>query len=115
MTDATRAFELDRLLARDAIRDVLSRYARGIDRADTALLKGCYFDDAIEEHGSSFSGRAHDYVDAAMPKVKGMGVMQHLLGNSYIDLDGEVQIDDIGEHQLSHEPGCATDCARASV
>jgi hypothetical protein len=89
MTDATRALELDRMLARDAIRDVLSRYARGIDRADAALLKGCYFDDAIEEHGSSFSGRAHDYVDAAIPKVQGMGVMQHLLGNSYIDLDGE--------------------------
>ena len=55
MTDATRALELDRMLARDAIRDVLARYARGIDRADAALLKSCYFDDAIEEHGSSFT------------------------------------------------------------
>ena len=40
MTDA-RTLELDRLHARDAIRDVLARYARGIDRADSALLKGC--------------------------------------------------------------------------
>ncbi|MGH8240516.1 MAG: nuclear transport factor 2 family protein [Steroidobacteraceae bacterium] len=81
--------ELDRMLARDAIREVLACYARGIDRADGTLLKSCYFDDAIEEHGSSFTGRAHDYVDAAIPKVRTMGVMQHLLGNSYTELDGE--------------------------
>ena len=89
MTDETRAAALDRMLARDAIREVLARYARAIDRADSALLKSCYFDDAIEEHGSSFTGRAHDYVDAAIPKVRNMGVMQHLLGNTHIDLDDE--------------------------
>jgi hypothetical protein len=89
MTDEIRAAALDRMLARDAIREVLARYARAIDRADSALLKSCYFTDAIEEHGSSFTGRAHDYVDAAIPKVRTMGVMQHLLGNTYIELDGE--------------------------
>ena len=88
MTDPTRAAALDRMLARDAIREVLARYARAIDRADNALLKSCYFDDAIEEHGSSFTGRAHDYVDAAIPKVRKMGVMQHLLGTTNIELDG---------------------------
>ncbi|HKU13841.1 MAG TPA: nuclear transport factor 2 family protein [Steroidobacteraceae bacterium] len=89
MTEESRATALDRMLARDAIRDVLARYARAIDRADTALLKSCYFEDAIEEHGSSFNGLAHAYVDAAIPKVRTMGVMQHLLGNSFIDLDGD--------------------------
>jgi hypothetical protein len=84
-----RAAALDRMLARDAIREILARYARAIDRADGPLLKSCYFDNALEEHGSSFSGRAHDYVDAAIPKVQKMGVMQHLLGNSYIELDGD--------------------------
>lgn len=78
------------MLARDAIREVLAAYARAIDRADGELLKSCYFEDAIEEHGSSFSGRAHDYVDAAMPKVRAMGVMQHLLGTSHIELHGDV-------------------------
>src|SRR4030095_751803 len=89
MTDATRAAALDRMPARDAIREVLARYARAIDRADAALLKSCYFDDAIEEHGSSFSGRAHEYVNAAIPKVRVMGIMQHLLGSSYIEIDGQ--------------------------
>lgn len=85
-----REAAIGRMLDRDAIRVVLAAYARGIDRADGPLLKSCYFTDAIEEHGSSFTGRAHDYVDVAMPKVRRMGVMQHLLGNSHIELDGDV-------------------------
>ena len=89
MTTEADTGALDRMLARDEIRDVLARYARGIDRADAALLKSCYFDDAIEEHGSSFSGGAHEYVDAAIPKVRAMGIMQHLLGSSYIEIDGQ--------------------------
>lgn len=87
---STREDAIDRMLSRDAIREVLARYARAIDRADGPLLKSCYFADAIEEHGSSFSGRAWDYVDAAIPKVQKMGVMQHLLGNSHVDLQGDV-------------------------
>jgi ketosteroid isomerase-like protein len=85
-----RQSAIDAMLARDAIRQVLARYARAIDRADGPLLKDCYFEDAIEEHGSSFSGPAHQYVDLAMPKVRAMGVMQHLLGNSHVELQGDV-------------------------
>ena len=53
---------LERVLARDAIREVLAAYARGVDRTDAALLASCYFPDAIEEHGSTFTGNAHEYV-----------------------------------------------------
>ena len=80
---------IDEIIARDAIRWVLSAYARGIDRADAVLLKSCYHADAIEEHGGNFHGNAHDYVDQAMPRVRGMGVMQHLLGTSHIDLNAD--------------------------
>src|ERR1019366_7108141 len=34
--------QLDVLVAKDQIRDVLYRYARGVDRKDEALLKSCY-------------------------------------------------------------------------
>ncbi len=80
---------LEGVIARDANRAVLSAYARGIDRADAELSKSCYHVDAIEEHGGNFTGNAHDYVDQAMPRVRGMGVMQHLLGTSHIDIDGD--------------------------
>jgi hypothetical protein len=78
---------IDTLLARDAILQVLARYARGVDRTDPDLLQSCYFPDAIEEHGSTFTGNAFEYVKTSVPRVKKMGVMQHLLGSSYIDFD----------------------------
>jgi hypothetical protein len=80
---------LETLLSKQAIRDVLAAYARAIDRADAALLKSCYHADAIEEHGGNFAGNAHEYVDVAIPRVLKMGVMQHLLGTSHIELQGE--------------------------
>src|SRR5512134_2814360 len=77
---------LERMLARQEILDVLARYARGVDRADAELLKSCYHADAIEEH----AGNAHEYVDGAVPRIRQMGPMQHLLGSSYIEIEGGV-------------------------
>ena len=76
------------LLARVEILDVLARYVRGVDRADGPLLKSCYHPDAIEEHAGNYTGNAHEYVDGAMERVRQMGTMQHLLGSSYIEFDG---------------------------
>lgn len=80
---------LQRMLDHSEIRDVLARYARGIDRADAELLKSCYHPDAIEEHAGNYEGNAHAYVEEAMPRVMQMGPMQHLLGSSHIDVDGD--------------------------
>lgn len=80
---------LETLIAKQDIHDCLMRYARGVDRADAALLKSCYHDDAIEEHGSTWSGPAHDYVDGAIPRLRKMGVLAHYVCNVSIELDGE--------------------------
>jgi hypothetical protein len=82
--------QLERLLAREAIREVLANYARGVDRADGPLLRSCYHADAIEEHGGTYTGNAHAYVDGAIPRIEKMGTMQHLLGTSHIELDGNI-------------------------
>jgi hypothetical protein len=81
---------LERMLARDEIYEVLARYARGVDRADADLLKSCYHADAIEEHGGNYTGNAFDYVDGAVPRIRLMGAMQHLLGSSHIEFDANV-------------------------
>lgn len=80
---------LEDLLSRAAIREVLAAYARAVDRADGTLMKSCYHADAVEEHGGNYTGNAHEYVDAAVPRIMRMGVLQHLLGTSYIELNGE--------------------------
>jgi len=92
VTGATTAAQqrLERMLARNDIQEVLARYARGVDRADAELLKSCYHPDAIEEHGGNYTGNAFAYVDGAVPRIRLMGAMQHLLGSSHIDFDGDV-------------------------
>jgi SnoaL-like domain len=94
MSSASRAAgvseeRLDRYLSKQEIREVLARYARGVDRADAGLLKSCYHPDAIEEHGGNYTGNAFEYVDGAVPRIREMGVMQHLLGTSHIELDAD--------------------------
>jgi len=79
------------LLAKQDILDVLARYARGVDRADGDLLKSCYHSDAIEEHGSSYSGPAHAYVDGAMERMKALKhPMAHYLCQSHVEREGDV-------------------------
>ncbi|QIB65278.1 nuclear transport factor 2 family protein [Kineobactrum salinum] len=87
MTDLTG--KLEQLLAKQEIHDVIMRYARGVDRADEALLKSCYHADAIEEHGSTYSGSAHAYFDAAVPRIRKMGPMAHYVCNITIELQGD--------------------------
>ena len=89
MSGASDRGRLEKVLGHAEIRDVLARYVRGIDRADGELLKRCYHPDAIEEHAGNYTGNAHAYVEEAMLRVRAMGPMQHLLGSSHIEQDGD--------------------------
>ena len=46
--------------ALEAVRSVLLRYARGVDRADLQLVLGAFHADAVADHGAGFSGNAHE-------------------------------------------------------
>ena len=59
------ASALEQLVAKDAIRDCLYRYARGIDRADEAALRSAYWPDGTDHHGP-YQGSASGFVDWAM-------------------------------------------------
>src|SRR5271165_4754143 len=55
---------LQALLDKEAIRDLVLDYSRGVDRQDFALLRTLYTADAMEpDHGGNFSGTAEAYVD----------------------------------------------------
>ncbi len=51
---------LRRLADRIEIEEVLTRYCRGVDRADQAELAAVYHPDAIDDHGT-FVGNAHEF------------------------------------------------------
>lgn len=80
--------QIQALLDRQAITDVLNGYCRAVDRADIAGLRACYHPDATEDHGGTFLGSATDYIDgiaAVLPR----SLMTHTTTNIIIALDGD--------------------------
>ena len=80
--------DLQSLLDREAIRDCLYRYCRGIDRADEAALRSAYWDDASDCHGA-WSGSAEGFIAQALPKLRQGGRRVHQITNVLIELHGD--------------------------
>ncbi len=76
------------LVAREEIRDVLYRYCRAVDRGDIELLKSCYHPDGRDDHGF-FSGRGWDFADYVIPILAQLELSIHSLSNPLIELEGE--------------------------
>ncbi|MEL7540698.1 MAG: nuclear transport factor 2 family protein [Pseudomonadota bacterium] len=57
------------LADREAIRDCLFRYCRGIDRADESALRSAYWPDGTDQHGP-YTGSASGFVDWALKQLK---------------------------------------------
>jgi SnoaL-like domain len=74
------------LRAESAIRAVVLRYCRAIDRRDFELLRSCYHPDATDEHGS-FSGTVEEYVDWVRPLLAKYSMTMHFVGNLLVELD----------------------------
>ena len=58
------------VLDREAIRDCLYRYCRGIDRCDEATLLSAYWPGAIDDH-VFFKGPVEKFVKFALPFLRG--------------------------------------------
>lgn len=74
----------DELLDREAIRDCLFRYCRGIDRTDEAMLRSAYWPDGTDNHGS-YVGSASGFVDWAMRALPTIERGIHQLHNILIE------------------------------
>lgn len=80
--------DLDRLIAKDAIRDVAARYMRGQDRLDFNLQLGTFWPDATTDYGF-FVGTAPDFVRFAQSLLNEHLTNQHLCGQHLIEFDEE--------------------------
>jgi hypothetical protein len=78
---------LQDLLDREAIRECLHRYCRGIDRADEAALRSAYWPDATDDHGA-YKGSAAGFIEQALPKLRAGGRYVHAICNTGIELHG---------------------------
>ena len=81
MTDASE------LVDREAIRDVVLRYCRGIDRLDRDLVRSCYHADAVDVHGS-FSGTIDEYLEWVWHVLARYQRSMHFVGNQLVEVNG---------------------------
>jgi hypothetical protein len=80
---------LQRLADESAIRNVVLRYARAIDRMDEDLLRSCYHSDAIDDHGP-YKGSVGGFIDWVMPVLAGFESTTHFIGNHLVEIEGDV-------------------------
>ena len=81
------AAKLTELMDREAIRDCLYRYCRGIDRADEAALRSAYWPDAFDRHGA-YSGPASGFIDYAVGVFRTKPRNVHQVFNILIEFRG---------------------------
>lgn len=78
---------LQGLLDREAIREVMYAYCRGIDRCDETALRSAYWPDATDRHGA-YSGSAAGFIDHAVKARTNGPRMIHHVSNVSIVLQG---------------------------
>ena len=87
LTDRDAA--IDAMLARDALRDLATRYARGIDRRDPELLRSVYHDDAIDDHGNVFCDSAAAFIASQPGLMAPFELTAHYFCNMSFRVDGD--------------------------
>lgn len=71
----------------DAIRQVAARYARGVDRLDSDLMKSAYWPEATDDHGV-FVGNAMAFCDRVIDSHQRFTATMHCCMNHAIEVSG---------------------------
>ena len=88
MDSLETARRVGQLMDREAIRECMFRYCRGIDRQDEAALRSAYWPDATDRHGP-YQGSAAGFIDWALAKLRADGERSvHNIANLSITLRG---------------------------
>lgn len=75
------------------IADVLSSFARGLDRIDENLLRSVLHPDATLDLGPGiFQGTGNDYVQWVIGVLHGVKSSHHMIGNVRVELEGDTAL-----------------------
>ena len=83
------AVQLDELIAREEIKDVIKRLARGTDRLDEELMASCYHPDGFDDH-NSFRGSGTEFAKWVCDVLPHFDATHHFIADPYIRVDGDV-------------------------
>ena len=82
---------LGMLVQERAIERTIHRYCRGIDRLLPEVVRSCFHDDAIDDHGGTPRGR-DEFVDWVFGLLSTYGSTMHLVGNLMVDVHNDVAL-----------------------
>src|SRR5258705_9678431 len=77
---------VDELAAKEAIREMLYKYTRGMDRIDPETAKSAYHPDADDLHWGWFLGNSQRFVDYILGELKAAKFVIHEITNPLIEL-----------------------------
>jgi ketosteroid isomerase-like protein len=80
---------LQKVIDKDAIRDLVLCYSRSIDRKDVELLRDLYTEDATDTHGTSFDGPADAYCEFIAGSLPYMKYSGHHVCNHMVSVEGD--------------------------
>src|ERR1700743_87089 len=84
---------LQAVVDKSEISDVLTAFARGIDRVDENLLRSVLHPDATLDLGPGiFQGTGNDYVHWVLGVLNGVRSSHHMLTNLNIDMEGDTAL-----------------------
>ncbi len=111
MADIART--VDALLSRERIREVLYRYARGIDRKDAEEIKRSFWPDSRVDFGI-YQGSGQEFASliGGWFTDGGVDITAHLIGNIIIVLNGDTANTECylhAAHRVKHD-GSVIDC-----
>jgi hypothetical protein len=103
MSAKTREQQLDELLDKQAIHELVHAYCNAADRHDHEKMRALYHEDAIDEHGHFARGLAHEFIDK-LPQIQApMAILHHNVTTVNLVLDGthaEGEVYVIAFHQV---------------
>ena len=82
------AAQLDELMSRAQISEVLMAYARSNDRLDEALLRSCFWPESTHKHGG-FDGTSTNFINFALKLIAKLKYAAHHISNVSINVDGD--------------------------
>jgi hypothetical protein len=104
MTETT---ELRNLCDKQAITEVIYRYARALDRCDLELLRSCFHPDSTHDHGE-FEGPSMKFCDWAIELLLRLTATQHHVGNILIELERDIAFSEaywVAYHRIPADAG----------
>ena len=89
MSGKTREQQLDELLDKQAIYELIMAYCNAADRHDHVKMRTLYHEDAIDDHGHFAKGLAMEFIDKLPEIQKAMEILHHNVTTVNLKLAGD--------------------------